>query len=252
MIIIWLQKKENTKRKKKKSIWSGCVEHVQLKTSDDRCRYRTKIFGTLYSWHACKYVSCYDLLLPLLFSSFLFAKSIEKPSSSHSKLHSQTMPQFNHRSFPLRCLFSHLLKRCPLSTSASRLTEAGPLASRLSSRAVLRFSGADTAKYLQNLLTNDVLPLAQSPSSASVGSDQESYMPTPNLAFYRPPPVYAALLTPQGRFLYDLFLYRPPPLEGKLDRTGSGPMKEESNEEVTLLADVDADFLDEILSTFRR
>lgn len=77
-------------------------------------------------------------------------------------------------------------------------------------------------------------------------------MPTPNLASYQPPPVYAALLTPQGRFLYDLFLYRPPPVEGKLDRSGSGPVKEENNKEVTLFADVDSEFLDEILSTFRR
>jgi transferase CAF17, mitochondrial len=77
-------------------------------------------------------------------------------------------------------------------------------------------------------------------------------MPTPNVSFYRPPPLYAALLTPQGRFLYDFFLCRPPSLEGKLDRSGSGPMKEESNDDVTLLADVDADFFDEILSTFKR
>jgi hypothetical protein len=41
-------------------------------------------------------------------------------------------------------------------------------------------------------------------------------------------------------------------LEGKVDRSGSGPMKEESNDDVTLLADVDADFFDEILSTFKR
>ena len=36
-------------------------------------------------------------------------------------------------------------------------------------------------------------------------------------------PAYAALLTPQGRFLYDLFLYRPPPRSQMLDRTGSAP-----------------------------
>ncbi|KAJ3691154.1 hypothetical protein LUZ61_020318 [Rhynchospora tenuis] len=174
-----------------------------------------------------------------------------KRTITHSQL-KQTMPRYSPRSLPLRSLFSRLLQHSPLSTSASRLTDAGPLASRLSSRAVLRFSGPDTAKYLQNLLTNDILPLTQSPPQASDDTDRASYISTPNVALYRPPPVYAALLTPQGRFLYDLFLYRPPPVEEMLDRSGSGPMKEESDREVTLLADVDNEFVDEILSTLKR
>ena len=65
------------------------------------------------------------------------------------------------------------------------------------------------------------------------------------------PPAYAALLTPQGRFLYDLFLYRPPRPEEKLDRTGSGPGRG-SCESVEILADVDRSVLDELLATLKK
>lgn len=65
------------------------------------------------------------------------------------------------------------------------------------------------------------------------------------------PPMYAALLTPQGRFLYDLFLYRPPRAEEKLDRTGSGPGRA-SGGSVEILADVDGSILDELLATFKK
>lgn len=130
-----------------------------------------------------------------------------------------------------------------------RQDEVGPMACRLGSRSVVRFRGADTAKFLQGLLTNDVRPLARPSSSPSSPS---SYFPTPNVAHRFYPPVYAALLTPQGRFLYDLFLYRPPPADGKLDRTGCGPGSGDEEKPLTLLADVDAAVLDELLDCFKK
>ncbi|XP_026660892.2 putative transferase At4g12130, mitochondrial isoform X2 [Phoenix dactylifera] len=130
-----------------------------------------------------------------------------------------------------------------------RLDEVGPMACRLGSRSVVRFHGPDTAKFLQGLLSNDVRPLARPSSSPSSPS---SYLPTPNAAHQFYPAVYSALLTPQGRFLYDLFLYRPPPVDGKLDPTGSGPGSGDEEEPLTLLADVDAAVLDELLDCLRR
>lgn len=123
------------------------------------------------------------------------------------------------------------------------------MACRLGSRSVVRFRGPDTAKFLHGLLTNEVRPLFQPSSSTSSPS---SYLPTPNLAHQLHPPVYAALLTPQGRFLYDLFLYRPPVADNQLDRTGSGPGSGDDEEPPTLLADVDAAVLDEILDCFKK
>lgn len=53
---------------------------------------------------------------------------------------------------------------------------------KLDSRAVLRLSGTETRKFLQGLVTNDVT--ATAPGKA----------------------VYAALLTPQGKFMYDMII----------------------------------------------
>ncbi|RWV95526.1 hypothetical protein GW17_00041841 [Ensete ventricosum] len=130
---------------------------------------------------------------------------------------------------------------------------AGPLCCCLESRSVVRIRGPDTIKFLQGLLTNDVLPLDPQFLPAGEGGDSPtSYIPTPNLDHRSPPPIYAALLTPQGRFLYDFFLYRPPRADWKLDRTGSGPGSEESEEPFTLLADVDAAVMDELLDCFKK
>lgn len=130
-----------------------------------------------------------------------------------------------------------------------QLDEVGPVACRLASRSVVRFRGPDTVKFLQGLLTNDVRPLGQSLASAAPRS---SYLSTPNVPVRAPPPVYAALLTPQGRFLYDLFLYRPPSGEVTLDRTGSGPGCDNPEDPFTLLADVDASVLDELLDCLKK
>ncbi|MCB2053439.1 MAG: folate-binding protein YgfZ [Geminicoccaceae bacterium] len=54
---------------------------------------------------------------------------------------------------------------------------------RLDDRAVLRLEGADTRAFLQGLISNDVDDLAEGGA------------------------LYAALLTPQGKFLFDLFLF---------------------------------------------
>ncbi|KAJ8764200.1 hypothetical protein K2173_005380 [Erythroxylum novogranatense] len=121
----------------------------------------------------------------------------------------------------------------------------GTLASHLKSRSVIRFTGPDTIKFLQGLLTNDVHRFAEPPGQRT------STLPTPNLPTVSEPPMYAALLTPQGRFLYDLFLYRPLRPGEKLDRFGSAPGSEQDRP-VELLADVDASFLDEILLTFKK
>ncbi|WCJ26034.1 Glycine cleavage T-protein family [Euphorbia peplus] len=132
----------------------------------------------------------------------------------------------------------------PLARSCHTLSQT-TASSRLKSRAVIRFSGPDTVKFLQGLLTNDVRRFGEPPA------DQTSSLPTPNMATVSVPPIYAALLTPQGKFLYDLFLYRPGRAGEKLNRTGSGP-GEESGGSVEVLADVDALFIDEMLQTFKR
>lgn len=75
-------------------------------------------------------------------------------------------------------------------------------------------------------------------------------MASSNVPFVSVPPVYAALLTPQGRFLYDMFLYRPPRPDEKLDRTGSGPGPDPG--ELELFADVDGSELDELLQILKK
>ncbi|KAJ6426742.1 hypothetical protein OIU84_022351 [Salix udensis] len=120
-------------------------------------------------------------------------------------------------------------------------TSTGPLVSLLKSRSVIRFSGSDTIKFLQGLLTNDVKKFSELPSKTA------SYVPAPNLPPVYVPPMYAAFLNPQGRFLYDLFLYRKPLGEERLD--GSVP---DSSGDLELFADVDSSVLDELLHTFKK
>uniref|UniRef100_A0A1J3CKH8 Putative transferase CAF17-like protein, mitochondrial n=1 Tax=Noccaea caerulescens TaxID=107243 RepID=A0A1J3CKH8_NOCCA len=129
----------------------------------------------------------------------------------------------------------------------SDLEDAGPMASRLKSRSVVRFSGPDTVKFLQGLLTNDVRRFGES------AGEKSSTVPTPNMASVSTPPMYAALLTPQGRFLYDFFLYSPSRAEEKLDRTGSGPGSDSGLDgSIELFADVDVSVLDELLETLKK
>ncbi|VFQ88730.1 unnamed protein product [Cuscuta campestris] len=126
----------------------------------------------------------------------------------------------------------------------SGLERAGTMASLLKTRSVIRFRGPDTVKFLQGLVTNDVQKLAEP------RDEDKTHLATSNAAFTAAPPVYAALLTPQGRFLYDMFLYRPPRSDEKLDSTGSGPGPKAG--EFKLYADVDGSVLDEFMETLKK
>lgn len=130
----------------------------------------------------------------------------------------------------------------PLSTSP--LKDRGPFTSKLTNRSVIHFDGPDCISFLQGLVTNDV---------AHFDSDKPptSSLPTPNPSqpAAQRPPVYAALLTPQGRFLFDFFFYRPVEDQEKLNNEGTGPGKGEKG---GLFADVDAETKDELLQTLNR
>ncbi|KAK7255753.1 hypothetical protein RIF29_29172 [Crotalaria pallida] len=119
---------------------------------------------------------------------------------------------------------------------------AGPVTSLLKSRAVIRFRGPDTLKFLQGLLTNDIRRFGEKTVN----------LPTTDMPIATVPPIYAALLTPQGRFLYDLFLYKPPTYNLKLDNAGTAPGSDPHEERFHLFADVDASVLDELLETFKK
>ncbi|KAG8094002.1 hypothetical protein GUJ93_ZPchr0012g20261 [Zizania palustris] len=146
-------------------------------------------------------------------------------------------------------LARHLLapRRAGALLHTSPPADPGVLACRLASRAVVRFAGPEVARFLRSLLTNDLLSSSQSQP--------------PHAPARAPPPAYAALLTPQGRMLYDLFLYRPAPRSQMLDRTGSAPQTGEKPKEDRdgpdeepgeVLADVDAAEVDELLACFKR
>lgn len=119
------------------------------------------------------------------------------------------------------------------------------MASLLTTRAVVRFRGPDAVKFLQGLLTNDVRKFGE-----PLGENKASPVPTPNLPAVSTPPLYAAMLTPQGRFLYDFFVYGPAWPDQKLDESGSGPGPGPG--EVELYADVDGSVLDELLETLKK
>ncbi|KAL2902204.1 hypothetical protein RDABS01_011713 [Bienertia sinuspersici] len=127
---------------------------------------------------------------------------------------------------------------------STRLEDVGPFSSRLKTRSVIRFTGPDSAKFLQGLLTNDVRKFDEPVHN------QVSNLATSNVPIVGSSPVYAAMLTPQGRFLYDFFLYRAPRSDEKLDSTGSGPGPTPHGLE--LFADVDGSVLDELLDTLKR
>lgn len=142
----------------------------------------------------------------------------------------------------------HFSKSSRLLHHQTDPSNVGPMASLLKSRSVVRFSGPDTIKFLKGLLTNDVRKFG-----APAGEREKlSSQPTPNLPYESASPVYAALLTPQGRFLYDFFLYSPPKPEEKLERSGSGPGSSPKDEVEEVFADVDASFLDELLQTLKK
>lgn len=118
------------------------------------------------------------------------------------------------------------------------LATKGPYASNLKTRRVIRFDGPDVISFLQGLVTNDVTKFEDGPS-------RQTSTPSVNASVAYHPPLYAAMLNSQGRFLYDLFLYKPNVEEEKLVRSGSGPGKSENPP--VLLADVDAGLAEEIV-----
>ncbi|KAL4570879.1 hypothetical protein LXL04_026542 [Taraxacum kok-saghyz] len=130
------------------------------------------------------------------------------------------------------------------STQKRQLDDVGPMASLLKTRSVVRFSGPDTIKFLQGLLTNDIRKFSE-PTG-----DEKSSLVTPNVPASSVRSLYAAMLTPQGRFLYDMFLYEPPRTDEKLDPSGSRPGPEQDN--VELLADVDSSVLEELVETLKK
>ncbi|CAL0326171.1 unnamed protein product [Lupinus luteus] len=132
------------------------------------------------------------------------------------------------------------------SDHKTQFQNAGPVASLLKSRAVIRFRGPDTLKFLQGLLTNDVRRFGE-----PIGEKAANF-PTPSIPAAIVPPTYTALLTPQGRFLYDLFLYKPPTSNTKLDNTATAPGSGSHDEPFDLFADVDVSVLDELIVIFKK
>ncbi|KAI8546469.1 hypothetical protein RHMOL_Rhmol07G0120200 [Rhododendron molle] len=153
------------------------------------------------------------------------------------------MHRFRRLSLHFPKPISHAFRR--FSAHQTRFDNAGPVASLLTTRAVVRFRGPDTVKFLQGLLTNDVRRFSEPP-----GDEAASVVPTSNLPAVSTPPVYAAMLTPQGRFLYDFFVYGPARPDQRLDESGSGPGA--GSDEVEVYADVDGSVVDELLETLRK
>ena len=118
-----------------------------------------------------------------------------------------------------------------------------PYASKLWSRGVIRFQGPDTFRFLQGLVSNDLKRLEQEPPPSGVA------LPTINRPSTICPPIYAALLSPQGRFLFDLVFYHPPRPSHILDRTGAGPGASSPR---PLYCDVDVSVLDELFNHIKK
>jgi folate-binding Fe-S cluster repair protein YgfZ len=132
----------------------------------------------------------------------------------------------------------------PAPPSTSPLKEQGPFTSKLSERSVIHIDGPDCIHFLQGLVSNDVSHFqSEKPPTSSIPT------PNPSQPAAQRPPVYAALLTPQGRFLFDMFLYRPVEAEEKLNKEGTGPGVGATG---GLFADVDAETKDELLQTLKR
>lgn len=111
---------------------------------------------------------------------------------------------------------------------------------------MIRFDGPEVFSFLQGLVTNDVSKLEGKPSG-------KTSTPSPNAAAAYYPPLYTAMLNSQGRFLYDLFLYKPSEGKEKLNRSGSAPGESGDEDDApVLLADVDVGNVDEIISYLKK
>eukprot|EP00249_Psilotum_nudum_P015127 c25179_g1_i2 orf=110-1387(+) len=129
------------------------------------------------------------------------------------------------------------------SSGPTALANRGPYASRLRSRGIVSFSGSDVFRFLQGLVTNDVMRFAA--DVPAVMTPQ----PTRNQAAAFVPPLYTSVLNPQGRFLFDMFLYKPVNSAEKLNYSGSGSGRDDVP---ALVADVDATTLDELVTHLKR
>ncbi|XP_024394841.1 putative transferase At4g12130, mitochondrial [Physcomitrium patens] len=160
-------------------------------------------------------------------------------------------PSKHNAATGLRTIFASILRVAGIhgnsaegSTSGDTpLASKGPYASKLKTRTVIRFDGPDVLNFLQGLITNDVKKFEDSPSGGTSP-------PSVNASILYHPPMYTAMLNSQGRFLYDLFLYKPNVEEEKLDRTGSGPG--ESRNAPVLLADVDSAVAVELVTYLKK
>ncbi|KAH7421088.1 hypothetical protein KP509_13G040000 [Ceratopteris richardii] len=125
----------------------------------------------------------------------------------------------------------------------SDIKERGPFASKLKTRGVVSIQGDDTFRFLQGLVTNDMRRFEQEPPPPQVAT------PTLNQPVAFVEPLYTALLNPQGRFLFDAFIYRLPAKDHRLNQFGSAP---NSNGTPLLLCDIDADTADEFLEHLKK
>ncbi|KAJ7533622.1 hypothetical protein O6H91_13G057300 [Diphasiastrum complanatum] len=130
------------------------------------------------------------------------------------------------------------------SSESTPLQKQGPYATRIKSRGVIRFDGQEVIKFLQGLTTNDV-------SQFDEEKQAKLPQPTPKQPVQVQPPVYTTLLNPQGRFLFDMFLYKPVYPVDKLDRTGSSPGSNGEGLPV-LFADVDAASAEDLIHHLKK
>ncbi|KAI3971376.1 hypothetical protein MKX01_008220 [Papaver californicum] len=141
--------------------------------------------------------------------------------------------------------FLHSRFFCNNQQQKSHFEDVGSsLASHLKTRSVIRFRGPDMIKFLQGLVTNDIRKFGE-----EIG-EKTSTLSTPNVSTVSETPIYTAMLTPQGRFLYDLFIYRPSRSYEKLDKTASKPGSNPTDDSFDLLVDVDATVMDELMDCF--
>ncbi|EFJ15747.1 hypothetical protein SELMODRAFT_118206 [Selaginella moellendorffii] len=150
----------------------------------------------------------------------------------------------NVRSFSFHSSPSFPSRASELSSGGpTLLAEKGPFACKLSSRAVIGFEGEDVIKFLQGLTTNNMNKLEQ---------DSPTRLPHPTLnqPAVVQPPLYTAILNPQGRFLFDMVVFKPVQSTEKLDRSGTGPGSEKSAPK--LVADVDAESVSDLFAHLTR
>jgi len=146
------------------------------------------------------------------------------------------------RSYNLRVSGIHGSSGGGSTSGDTPLAAKGPYSSKLKTRGVIRFEGPDVFSFLQGLLSNDMNKLAASEKTST---------PSPNASAVYYPPLYTAMLNSQGRFLYDLFLYKPSEGREKLNKSGSGPGPSGEDAQV-LLADVDAGNVEEIVGYLKK